>query len=270
MQHQSQPSLTKPPGPPVVEVRGLRVDLGGQPVLRGVDLQIPAGQLVALIGPNGSGKTTLLRAMLGLQKAAGGEIRLFGESDLAAALPRVGYVPQRLSLERSFMLTVREFLSLRLAETRHWFWRSSRQIDQLIRGSLAEIGVEAMLEKPLATLSGGQLQRVMIAFSLLRRPDLLLLDEPTAGVDVHGEETFYDLIAAIQKRRRLTAILVSHDLSMVYRHASWVYALNGVICCEGPPEQIMNAESLKQAYGIHVSPYHHHHPDHGRDHGHVH
>jgi ABC-type Mn2+/Zn2+ transport system ATPase subunit len=268
--HQQPESMT---GPPVVEVSGLRVSLGGQEILRGVDLRIPRGQLVALIGPNGSGKTTLLRALLGLQAPDAGEIRLFGEKELAPGLRRVGYVPQRLNLERSFILTVREFLSLRLASTRHWFWRSTREIDRLIRGSLAEIGVEKLWEKPLATLSGGQLQRVMIAFSLLGKPELLLLDEPTAGVDVHGEETFYDLIAGVQRRHRLTAILVSHDLSMVYRHASWVFALNGVICCEGPPEQVMNADSLKQAYGIHVSPYHHHHPhphDVGPDHSHPH
>jgi zinc transport system ATP-binding protein len=88
---------------------------------------------------------------------------------------------------------------------------------------------------------------------------LLLLDEPTAGVDTPGEETFYDLIASVQRQKKLTVILVSHDLSMVYSHASRVYALNGVICCEGPPEQVMNAESLKQAYGIHATPYAHHH-----------
>jgi ABC-type Mn2+/Zn2+ transport system ATPase subunit len=242
-----------------VEVRGLRVNLGGQEILRGVDLQIPLGQLVALIGPNGSGKTTLLRAVLGLQKAAAGEIFLFGQSDLKAALPRVGYVPQRLNLERSFILSVREFLALRLRETRHWFWHTRRRNDEIIRGSLAEIGVDGLLDKPLGTLSGGQLQRVLIAFSLLRKPELLLLDEPTAGVDAPGEETFYDLIASIQQRHHLTVLLVSHDLSMVYRHANWVYALNGVICCEGQPDQIMNSESLKQAFGIHVSPYHHHH-----------
>jgi len=242
-----------------VEVRDLRVSLGGQEILRGVNLHIPSGQLVALIGPNGSGKTTLLRALLGLQKAATGEIRLFGQTDMKAALPRIGYVPQRLNIERSFILSVREFLALRLRETRHWFWQAKRRTESLIQKSLAEIGVENLLDQPLATLSGGQLQRVLIAFSLLHKPELLLLDEPTAGVDAPGEESFYDLIATIQKRRHLTVVLVSHDLSMVYRHADWVYALNGVICCEGQPDQIMNSESLKQAFGIHVSPYHHHH-----------
>lgn len=249
----------------VIEAKDVRVQLGGLEVLQGVDLKVPAGELVALIGPNGSGKTTLLRALLGLQKITAGEIKLFGSSNLRSALPRIGYVPQKLNLERSFILSVREFLALRLRQTRNWFWQSRSKIDSLISDTYAEIGVAALLDRPVAQLSGGQLQRVMIAFSLLGKPELLLLDEPTAGVDTPGELSFYDLIAEVQSRHHLTVILVSHDLSMVYRHASWVYALNRVICCEGSPEHVMNAESLKQAYGIHVSPYHHHH-----DHSHVH
>jgi ABC-type Mn2+/Zn2+ transport system ATPase subunit len=230
-------------------------------------MRVPAGKLVALIGPNGSGKTTLLRSLLGLQKISRGEIRLFGQPDIGAALPRIGYVPQRLNLERSFLLSVREFLALRSPRCPHWFWQSRTRIDDLLKGSLSGIGVESLLDRPVAELSGGQLQRVLIAFSLLRQPELLLLDEPTAGVDTPGEQTFYELIAQIQAQHRLSVILVSHDLSMVYRHASWVYALNGIVCCEGPPDQVMNEESLKQAYGIHVSPYHHHHHD---DHDHAH
>ncbi|MHB8520936.1 MAG: metal ABC transporter ATP-binding protein [Limisphaerales bacterium] len=248
-----------PTSVPAIEARAVKVAFDQRPVLRGVDLRIPAGQLVALIGPNGSGKTTLLRCLLGLQKIDAGEIRLFGETDLRRALPRVGYVPQRLTLDRSFILSVREFLSLGLAETRHWFWQRHARIDQALGAALPDIGVAPLLDRPLAQLSGGQLQRVLIAFSLLRKPELLLLDEPTAGVDTPGEHTFYELIAEVQQRYQLTVLLVSHDLSLVYRHASWVYALNGVICCEGPPEQVMNADSLKQAYGIHVSPYQHHH-----------
>ncbi len=244
---------------PVIEAKDVRVILGGNPVLDGVTFSVPPGRLIALIGPNGSGKTTLLRAMLGLQKLSSGEIKLFGQRDFFSALPRIGYVPQRFEMERAFILSVREFLALRLKQLRQWFWLSHKKIDDILRPALAEIGVENLLDKPLAYLSGGQLQRVMIAFSLLHRPELLLLDEPTAGVDTPGELSFYDLIADVQARRRLTVILVSHDLSMVYRHANWVYALNRVICCEGPPEEVMNAESLKQAYGIHVSPYHHVH-----------
>lgn len=246
-------------GEPVVEVRDLHVSIQGTSILRGVNLQIPKREVVALIGPNGSGKTTLLRTLLGLQHMDRGEVRLFGQTDLRKVLPRIGYVPQRLALERSFILSVREFLALRLPRTRQWFWKRHATVDRLICPAFEEIGIQHLLDRPVARLSGGQLQRVLIAFSLLNSPDLLLLDEPTAGVDTPGEQTFYELIRSVHRERGLTVVLVSHDLSMVYRYASWVYALNGVICCEGTPEQVINAESLRQAYGIHVSPYEHHH-----------
>jgi len=248
------------PGPvPAIDVSGLRVSFGGQPILKGVDMKVAKGSVVALIGPNGSGKTTLLRCLLGLQQPDQGDVKIFGEANLSKIMPRIGYVPQKLALERSFILSVREFLSLRLSKSRNWFWHSRKWSDDALRNTLAEIGVEPLLDRPIAALSGGQLQRVLIAFSLLKAPDLLLLDEPTAGVDSPGEDSFYDLITKVHKHHGMTVVLVSHDLSMVYRHASRVYALNGTICCEGSPEEVMNADSLKQAYGIHVSPYQHHH-----------
>lgn len=252
-----------------IEVNDLWVTLGDTRVLRGVNLHVPKGQIVALIGPNGSGKTTLLRCLLGLQPVDRGSVKILGSAPNPPTLRRVGYVPQRLLMDRSFILSVREFLALRRRESRHWFWRSHRKTDQSVLENLADLGVESVLDRPLAALSGGQLQRVLIAFSLLTDPEVLLLDEPTAGVDTPGEHTFYELIAEVHRRRKLTVVLVSHDLGMVFRHASWVYALNGVICCDGPPESVMNAESLKEAYGIHVAPYHHHH-SHGHPHDHSH
>jgi ABC-type Mn2+/Zn2+ transport system ATPase subunit len=248
----------------VIDVRDVHVRLQNNPVLRGVNMKIPRGEAVALIGPNGSGKTTLLRCLLGLQKIDRGEILFFG--DKRRDLSKVGYVPQKLVLDRSFILSVREFLALRLKQTRHWFWHRHSVTDAQICRTFEEIGISTLLDRPIAALSGGQLQRVLIAFSLLTNPEVLLLDEPTAGVDTPGEQSFYELIGQIQKTHGLTVILVSHDLSMVYRYASWIYALNGVICCEGTPEHVMNADSLREAYGIHVSPYGHHHAHHGHVH----
>lgn len=258
-------------GTHAIEIRNLRASLGGQEILKGVNLRIPSGSLVALIGPNGSGKTTLLRCILGLQAVDSGEIQILGKPLGREALDRVGYVPQRLALDPSFVLSVREFLALRRRETRHWFWTSHRKLDDQLKTFTSDLAVPDLLDRPLAGLSGGQLQRVLIAASLMKNPELILLDEPTAGVDTPGEQSFYELIGTIQRERKLTVVLVSHDLSMVYRQATRVYALNGVICCEGSPEEVMNADSLKQAYGIHFSPYHHHHqhPHHFHIHPHV-
>ena len=203
------PEIHFHPGGLALEVRGLRVSLGGTPVLRGVDFHVPRGQVVALIGPNGSGKTTLLRCLLGLQTPEAGEIRIFGQRINPSVLRRLGYVPQRLSLDRSFILSVREFLCLKLPATRHWFWQSQRRTDQQLMESLPELELRPLLDRPVASLSGGQLQRVLIAHSLLGRPELLLLDEPTAGVDTPGENSFYQLITEIHRRHHLTKIFAS-------------------------------------------------------------
>ena len=261
---------------PAISVRGLNVSLGGKRVLRDVDLQVPAGELVALIGPNGAGKTTLLRSLLGLIRPDSGEIRLLGEAHLRAALKRVGYVPQRLALDTGLALSVREFLALRRKSTHNWFWRRKRDLDAQLPAVAAELGIHPLLDKPVATLSGGQLQRVLITFSLLDEPRLLFLDEPTEGVDAPGERTFYEIISDIHQAHRLTVVLVSHDLSLVHRHATWVVALNGRVCCEGAPDQIIREDALREAYGLHVTSYHHHHHDHtdhpggGHGHGHSH
>src|SRR5204863_2595226 len=120
--------------PLAIEITDLRLTLAGVAILQGVNLKVPAGRLVALIGPNGAGKTTLLRCMLGLQRDYSGEVKLFGQAGLKRVLPRIGYVPQRLNLERTFVLSVREFLCLRLRQTRSWFWRSHRSNDAALRG----------------------------------------------------------------------------------------------------------------------------------------
>jgi ABC-type Mn2+/Zn2+ transport system ATPase subunit len=238
---------------PVIEACGVTVRLGGRPVLTDVGLRVAAGEFVALIGPNGAGKTTLLRCLLGVQPLERGGVRLFGGTDPARVHARVGYVPQRLAVERGFHLTVREFLALRAPGAGGWFWRPRRRTDALLPPVVAELGADRLLDAPVAALSGGQLQRVLIAFSLLTGPELLLLDEPTAGVDAPGEQTFYELISDIHRRHRLTVVLVSHDLSLVHRHATWVCALNGRVCCEGRPDEVIRDDALRAAFGLQVT-----------------
>lgn len=253
-----------------VEIRGLDVVLGGRTILKDIHLDLAAGGLIALIGPNGAGKTTLVRTILGLVPVARGSIRVLGHSKLADALPRIGYVPQRLALGDGLALSTREFLALRRRSTRNWFWRRRADLDATLPPIAAELGIAPLLDKSVSTLSGGQLQRVLIAFALLDDPDLLFLDEPTEGVDAPGERTFYEVISDIHRIHPLTVVLVSHDLSMVHRHATWVVALNGRVCCEGAPEEIIREEALREAYGLQVTPYHHHHHSHDHGHGHHH
>ena len=253
------------PTTPAVAIHGLNVRLGGRPILRQVSLEIGRGELVALIGPNGAGKTTLLRAVLGLIPVESGTIRVLGEADRRRALPRIGYVPQRLALDVGLAMSVREFLALRRPSTRNWFWRRRAALDAQLPAVAEELGIRPLLDKSVSTLSGGQLQRVLIAFSLLDQPELLFLDEPTEGVDAPGERTFYEIISDVHRAHRLTVVLVSHDLSMVHRHATWVVALNGRVCCEGAPDDIIREDALREAYGLHVTSYHHHHHEHGHD-----
>jgi ABC-type Mn2+/Zn2+ transport system ATPase subunit len=251
--------MSRPATTPAVEIRGLNVFLGGRHVLQDINLTLAAGQLVALIGPNGAGKTTLVRSMLGLIPVRSGTVRLLGEANLRAALPRVGYVPQRLALDVGLAMSVREFLALRRPSTRNWFWRRHADLDATLPPIVEELGVRRLLDKSVSALSGGQLQRVLIAFGLLDNPELLFLDEPTEGVDGPGERTFYEIISDVHRGHGLSVILVSHDLSMVHRHASWVVALNAKVCCEGSPDQIIREDALQAAYGLHLAPYHHHH-----------
>ncbi len=257
------------PAPSVVSTRHLCVNLGGRQVLNDICLEIAPGRLVALIGPNGAGKTTLLRTLLGLIPVASGNFSVLGQDDLRNSLPSIGYVPQRLALEVGLALNVREFLALRRQETRNWFWRRSQDLDLQLPSVAEELGIRPLLDKPISSLSGGQLQRVLITFSLLGNPKLLFLDEPTEGVDAPGERTFYEIISDIHRSHGLTVILVSHDLSMVHRHASWVIALNGRVCCEGAPDDIIREDALREAYGLHVTSYHHHH-SHAPGHPHAH
>ena len=141
--------------PPAIEVQDLQVRLGGNPILRGVRLRVEAGRMVALIGPNGSGKTTLLRCLLGLHRPDSGSVRLLDEGPPTPhLLRRVGYVPQRLQLDPSFMLTVREFLAIRRPGSSGWFWRPSRFVDEQLHTAVAEMDVTRLLDRPVAGLSG--------------------------------------------------------------------------------------------------------------------
>lgn len=246
-------------------IRNLSVRLGGVAILSGVDADLQCGEVTALIGPNGAGKTTLLLAILGLVPCAG-EIRFRRAEEHGQGTPRIGYVPQRLDFDRNAPMTVLDFFALS-AQRRPLFLGRPAKTRRDTEGALARAGAAHLLARPLGTLSGGELQRVLLALALRDDPDILLLDEPVSGVDIAGEELFCDFLAQIHRESRFSLLLVSHDLSVVTRHADRVICLNRTVVCQGAKAEVLTPENLRAIYGPEAHVFHHGHADEG---GHLH
>lgn len=250
----SLPTLA-PPIPPLVAIRELSVDLGGHPVLRGVNADIARGQITAIIGLNGSGKTTLLRAVVGEFRYRG-QITFHCGHDHSRPRPEhVGYVPQRLTLDARLPLTVRDLFALALSR-RPTFLGVPRWVSERAERLMTRVGMPGILDRPVEGLSGGQLQRVLLALALEPSPELLLLDEPAAGIDFKDQQKFYDLISQINDETGLTVLLVSHDLNMINAHADQVLCLkDGTIRCQGSPAQMLTPENMANTFGADLALY---------------
>ncbi|MCS7044716.1 MAG: metal ABC transporter ATP-binding protein [Gemmataceae bacterium] len=245
---------------PLVSLDNVGVTLGGVPILQGVTAQLPRGKIVALIGLNGSGKTTLLRAIL-REIPCTGTIRFHCGHDHQHATPQhVGYVPQKLRLEANLPLTVCDLLAVSL-QRRPLFLGVARSLRRQIADMLTRVGAPlSLLDRPMDKLSGGEQQRVLLALAMHPDPELLLLDEPAAGIDFKDQESFYQLIARLNHERGVTILLVSHDLSIVHKHAHQVLCLkDGRIQCEGSPHELSQGV-LAQVFGAEAALYRHHHP----------
>jgi zinc transport system ATP-binding protein len=242
---------------PLVALRELCVDLGGHVVLSRVTADIARGRVTALIGLNGSGKTTLLRTMVG-EYPYRGQIKFYCGHDHSHPSPQyVGYVPQRLTLDARLPLTVRDIFGLALSR-RPLFLGVPRWVSTRAQELLERVGMPGILDHPVEGLSGGQLQRVLLALALEPSPELLLLDEPAAGIDFKDQKKFYELISNINRETGLTIILVSHDLSMVNAHADHVLCLqNGSIRCQGPPDEILTPMNLSVTFGAELPLFQH-------------
>jgi zinc transport system ATP-binding protein len=251
-------AVANPRARPLVSIRDLRVDLGGRPVLNGLSADLARGKVTALIGLNGSGKTTLLRALV-REYPFRGEIHFHCGHDHSRPTPEhVGYVPQKLTLDARLPLTVKDLLALALSR-RPLFLGVSRATREKVRGLLERVGMADRLDHPVESLSGGELQRVLLALALEPQPELLLLDEPAAGIDFKDQQKFYDLIAGLNRQSGVTVLLVSHELSMVSRHADHVLCLrDGRIQCQGPPQEVLSAENLALTFGTEMQ-FHHGH-----------
>ncbi len=222
----------------------------GRTILEGIDLDLAPGEIVTLIGPNGAGKTTLVRILLGLEKPDRGTItRREGLS--------VGYAPQRFDRDPAIPMTVARFLAL-----------GSRHTPAEAEAALHEVGASRVIAQQLSALSGGELQRVVLARALLRRPNILVLDEPVRGVDYTGEAELYDLIGRIRNARGVGILLVSHDLHVVMAQSDRVICVNRHICCSGQPEAVAQHPEYVRLFGAEAARsfavYQHQH-DHSHD-----
>ena len=235
-------------------------------VLTDVTASIPQGGVTAIIGPNGAGKTSLLLAMLRLIPHSG---RITMRSRAGTDRPTIGYVPQRLDFDRAVPVTVLDFLVMGRQRWPVWFG-VARSARESARKHLGRVGAAELIDRPIGKLSGGELQRVQLALALQADPDIVLLDEPVSGVDMAGERLFCDMLEQVQQESRFTMVMVSHDLSVVSRHATHVICLNRRLQCQGSAPEVLSAENLAAIYGPHAGIYDHHGPiPHGHSHDHA-
>lgn len=245
---------------PLVSLENVRVSIDGIDILKNISASIEKGKITALVGLNGSGKTTLLRSIL-REIPSEGKIVFHCSHDHRKPQPQhVGYVPQRLRLEANFPLTVRDLLAGALSR-RPVFLGVSKSLEARMRGMLDRVGAPlALLDRPMERISGGEQQRVLLSLALEPNPELLLLDEPAAGIDFKDQEAFYDVIQRINTDQKVTILLASHDTSMVAKQAHHVLCLkDGRIECQGPPETTLNPKILSEIFGSQTAFVRHQH-----------
>lgn len=239
---------------PAIDVRNLTARYGDTLALDEISLQIHPGDFVGIVGPNGSGKTTLLRTILGLKSPAAGSVRIYGECPgCTAAYRRVGYVPQNATqTEQAFPASALEIVLLGRVGQRGLLRRLTGQDRRIAREALDRVGVADLADRPIGELSGGQRQRVFLAKALASRPDLLILDEPTTGVDPQARESFYNLIDRLNHDDGLTIVLVSHDTQVMQSVAHRVVVLNQRLLFDGTPSELEAAGGFDAFYDLHV------------------
>lgn len=243
---------------PLATLRGVGVQLGGRDILTDVTAQLRRREVTALIGLNGAGKTTLLRALLG-EIPYSGEIRFDCVHGNRQQPGHIGYVPQRLRIEGNLPLTVFDLCGLSLRRW-PWFLPLGTRFRERVYAMLDAVSVAHLLDTEIRVLSGGELQRVLLALALEPTPELLLLDEPAAGIDFHMQEEFYGLIGRLNRERGVTVLLVSHDLTMVSKSVGHVWCLkDGQIECEGSPHDLLHGDALARIFGSHQGVFGHRH-----------
>lgn len=237
----------------LVEISDLNISFAKNTVVSDVSMVLRRGEITTLIGPNGAGKTTLVKAVLGLLEPTSGVI------ERSRSL-RIGYMPQKLHIDSTFPLTVERFLKTAA------FASSEDRME-----ALQAVQAEYLLKQSVHNLSGGEMQRVLLARALLRKPELLVLDEPAQGVDINGQVELYKLISTIRDQYNCAVLMISHDLHLVMAGTDQVICLNRHICCSGRPEQVSNDPSYIELFGVpgaeSLALYSHHHNHQHDSHG---
>lgn len=218
------------------------------PAIKDVSTVIKKNAITMIIGPNGSGKSTLLKAVLGLISHSGTIKK--DSSDSAHA---VGYVPQRFQFDFSIPLTVYEFLSLALTNCNH----PPAEKESMVQTALRNVNGSSLHNQTLGSLSGGQLQRILLARALVHDPSLLILDEPEAGVDVSGEQIFFDILKKLASEKKKTILITSHELELVHAYADNVICLNKTVLCAGKPHKVLSSDTFEKLYKSPLGVYHH-------------
>ena len=239
-----------------LSVKNLTIEIDGHTIINNISFAVDQGSTTAIIGPNGAGKSILVKSLLRLIPKKDGEVTILEtpQKQYKKIADQVSYIPQSLNFDRDFPLTVRDLFTLKSTK----YLGMAKEEEASMHKLLEQVQMSPFINARLATLSGGQLQRVLIAYSLTTDPKLLILDEPSSGVDVSGQETIYELLHRIQEERQLTLILISHELDIVMKYADQVLCLNKELLCAGVPKEVLSPDMLQKMYGVGTGHFSHH------------
>ena len=245
---------TMPNKQPAIEIQDLNFSFNDLPILDNINLTIDAGDFAGLVGSNGGGKTTLLKLIMGLYKSQSGSIKLFGQA-IKKQRKLIGYVPQYANFNSDFPISVQDtVLQGRLGLTR-FFGGYAKKDKDIAKKVMQETEIQHLAQRSIQSLSGGQMQRVLVARALATEPEILLLDEPTANIDQRSEKDIFDLFKTINQR--MTILIISHDIGFVSDYINRVFCLNKTLVCHDASP--VNSDTIHALYGEHVSEIHHHH-----------
>lgn len=220
-------------------------------ILKDINIHIHCGELTAIIGPNGAGKSTLLKSILGEVKHTG-SLRFLDAKGMNTNKPIIGYVPQNIEFDRTAPISVRDFFTICVSNHPVWFSRSKTK-EKDIREKLKKVNSEYIIDRKIGELSGGELQRLLLAIAISPVPHILLLDEPVSGVDHSGLKMFYELVSDLRNMYDMTIILVSHDLDLVNTYADRVIFLNKTIECVGTPKEVFKSKKVIETFGLNLT-----------------